>query len=64
MIEESESLRTSYNDNYISLLPGETKSVIITFENKEPKTVPVKVHFEVSGWNCPAQSIELKVIGK
>ena len=64
MIEESESLRTSYSDNYISLLPGETKSITISLENTALKTVPAKVHFEVSGWNCPAQSIELKVIGK
>jgi hypothetical protein len=63
MIEESDSLRTSYSDNYISLLPGETKSITISLENTEPKTVPAKVHFEVSSWNSPAQTIECKVIG-
>ena len=64
MVEESDKLRTVYNDNYISLLPGETKSISVNVESKDLKNLPAKVNFEVSGWNCPAQKIELKVSKK
>ena len=62
LAEESETLRTDYSDNYISLLPGETKTVNVTIENKNQKATPEKMHFEVSGWKSPAQTIEVSVI--
>jgi exo-1,4-beta-D-glucosaminidase len=59
--EESESLRTNYSDNYITLLPGETKTISIQLENSDINTLPDKLHFEVSGWNCLVQIVEWKV---
>jgi beta-mannosidase len=56
MLEESAILRTSYSDNYVSLLPGESKAITIRVDGKE--SISDKVHFEVSGWNSPAQVLE------
>lgn len=64
MVEESEILRTSYDDNYISLQPGETKTISVNVEFKDPNSIPQKIHFEVSGLNCEIQKIEMKVIQK
>lgn len=64
MVEESDMLRTLYNDNYISLLPSETKTISVNVESKDLKSLPQKIHFEISGWNCPAQTIEFKVTEK
>ncbi len=64
MVEESDSLRTLYTDNYVSLLPGETKTISVHVESKYLKRLPEKVHFEVSGLNCSTQKIELKVTEK
>ncbi len=44
-----------YSDNYISVLPGETKKVVI--ENASKTTDP---QLSVSGWNLPEQFINLK----
>jgi beta-mannosidase len=59
LTEESELLRTDYSDNYLSLLPGETKDVRVAIESKSPKSMPARLHFEVSGWRTPAQTIEM-----
>ena len=59
MLEESRTLRTSYSDNYISLLPGESRTLAVRVESKA--TAPGSLHFEVSGWNCPARELELSV---
>jgi beta-mannosidase len=64
MIEESEKLRTIYIDNYISLLPGESKTIFVRVENKGLKTFPNKIHFEISGYNCSTQQIEMKASEK
>jgi beta-mannosidase len=60
MLEESATLRTSYSDNYISLLPSESKTVDVRVENKA--AAPASLHFEVSGWNSPARELELSVL--
>jgi beta-mannosidase len=57
MLEESEALRTSYSDNYVSLLPGASRTIEVRVEARENR--PDKVHFEVSGWNSPAQDVEV-----
>jgi beta-mannosidase len=57
MLEESQALRTSYSDNYISLLPGESKSLLVRVESRE--AAPKSLHFEVSGWNCPTGKLEM-----
>jgi hypothetical protein len=59
MLEESRTLRTSYSDNYVSLLPGESKALAVHVESRE--TAPVSLHFEISGWNCRAQEFELRL---
>jgi beta-mannosidase len=61
LTEESETLRTDYSDNFLSLLPGETKTVNITIENKNQSTTPEKMHFEITGWKSPAQTVEVNV---
>jgi beta-mannosidase len=57
MLEESEALRTSYSDNYVSLLPGASRTIEVRVEARENR--PDKVHFEVSGWNSPVQEVEV-----
>jgi beta-mannosidase len=64
MVEESDKLRTIYDDNYISLLPGETKTIFVKVESTDIKTFPQKIHFEISGLNCSTQQIEMKVSEK
>jgi hypothetical protein len=64
MIEESDMLRTIYSDNYISLLPGENKTIPIKIECKSFMSLPKLIHFEVSGLNCVAQKIEIKAANK
>jgi beta-mannosidase len=61
MVEESATLRTDYSDNYIALLPGESKTISVTVENKDTKAAPQKLHFEISGWKTPAQTVELTI---
>jgi beta-mannosidase len=64
MIEESDMLRTTYSDNYISLLPGENKSIAVKVECNAKEQLPKTIHFEVSGLNCAAQKIEIKAAVK
>jgi len=61
MVEESQDLRTDYSDNYIALLPGESKTIDVNIEKKKPEESPEKLHFEVSGWKTPAQTVEVNV---
>jgi hypothetical protein len=51
------TLRTSYSDNDISLLPGQSKPVVVRVESKE--TPLARLHFEVACWNCQPQTLEL-----
>jgi beta-mannosidase len=55
MLEESATLRTSYSDNYVSLLPGESKTIAVTVESRG--AAPQGLHFETSGWNSPASQV-------
>jgi beta-mannosidase len=61
LIEESEVITTGYDDNYFSLLPGESRSLNVTIENKVTETALQKLHFEISGWKTPAQTLEVNV---
>jgi hypothetical protein len=45
-----------YSDNYVSVLPGETKTVAIDFSQAKSKAQPVVA---VEGWNVPAQFIKI-----
>jgi hypothetical protein len=60
LLEESATLRTFYSDNYVALLPGETKTLEVVVEAREPKALPTTLTFEISGWNSPKQT---EVIG-
>jgi len=46
-----------YSDNYISVLPGEHKTVVIDFDPKLCKTMPMVC---ISGWNLKEQLITVK----
>jgi exo-1,4-beta-D-glucosaminidase len=59
--EESEKLKAIYNDNYISLMPGETKIISVEFMSKDRKELPQQVHFDITGLNCSAQKIMMAV---
>ena len=61
LVEESESLRTDYSDNYLSLLPGESKTVRVSIEDKNPEEATGTLHFEISGWKTPAQIVEMNL---
>ena len=52
---ESPAYRASYSDNYISLLPGETKSIDVTVEGAAPESGG-GMTFVVGGWNAPRSS--------
>ena len=64
MVEESAQLRTSYSDNYVSLLPGEATTVEVRVEDRTFGAVSGPVHFEVSGWNSPARIVEVPLLKK
>jgi len=61
LLEESETLRTGYSDNYVSLLPGESKTVSVTVQSTMPESIPSRLRFEVSGWNVPAQNVDVNI---
>lgn len=64
LVEESGVFRAVYSDNYISLMPAETRKVHVGVESKGTGLAPHKIHFEVSGINCPKQEIEIAVAKK
>ena len=61
LLEESETLRTGYSDNYVSLLPGESKGVSVTLQSTKPESLPSRLRFEISGWNTPVQTVDVNV---
>lgn len=64
LLEESDSLRTFYGDNYFSLLPGESANVAVKVSGKGRESLPGVLHFEVSGWNCRSRVFEVQVRSK
>ncbi|ASU33735.1 glycoside hydrolase family 2 protein [Mucilaginibacter xinganensis] len=46
-----------YSDNYVSVLPGEHKTVTLTYDAGKIKSLPAVT---VSGWNLKEQTISLK----
>ena len=60
-LEESETLRSSYSDNYVSLLPGEAKTIEVTVQTRGPEAVPTTLQLEVSGWNVAARKLAVAV---
>ncbi|MFZ0454655.1 MAG: sugar-binding domain-containing protein [Ignavibacteriaceae bacterium] len=61
MIEESKTLKSGYSDNYVALLPGDSRDIIITFKNKKQQTLPGQLSFKVAGWNTLARNINLEI---
>ena len=57
--EETEALQAWYSDNYITLLPGETKTVDIRMQSLKTGAEPKRASLEVSGWNSPATALVL-----
>jgi beta-mannosidase len=64
LLEESEFTKAFYSDNYISLLPGETKTISLSVESKDFKKLHQNIYFEVSAMNCQPQKVEMKVVEK
>ncbi len=60
LLEESDSVYTTFSDNYFSLLPGESEKVAFTVASRTPGAMPPSLHFELSGWNCPARTFEVR----
>ncbi len=46
-----------YSDNYVSVLPGETKTIFIDYTNEEDVR---NAEVSISGWNVDEQYIEIK----
>jgi hypothetical protein len=45
-----------YEDNYLSLMPGESKSITIEFEEK--RLNKNSFSFYIEGWNIPLQKVK------
>lgn len=50
--QETEGLTVFYSDNYLSLLPGEQKSVTVRIGNKGGMAPVRSTTVRLSGWNC------------
>jgi len=50
-----------YSDNYVSVLPGEHKTITINYDAGKFKNVPV---VSISGWNLKEKTVELNIGGK
>ncbi len=64
LLDESETLRTTYSDNYVPLLPGESKVVHVHLATSMPESLASRVRFEVTGWNTPAKACDIEVTNK
>ncbi len=47
-----------FDDNFVSLLPGESRTIGARYRGDDAGKLPA--HFEVSGWNVPAENVPLK----
>lgn len=61
LLEESETLKTTYSDNYVSLLPGESREISVELHTTMPESLASCVRFEISGWNVPPQACDVGV---
>jgi exo-1,4-beta-D-glucosaminidase len=49
-----DALPTFFEDNFFSLLPGESRTIGVRYRSADLGKTPA--HFEVGGWNVPAQN--------
>ncbi|AWW29136.1 glycosyl hydrolase [Echinicola strongylocentroti] len=49
-------LPTFYSDNYVSLVPGEEKSITLTYAELEK----INAQIEIGGWNAPKQLVQIE----
>jgi beta-mannosidase len=61
LVEESASLKPLFSDNYFSLLPGGRTTIAMEVETTDGSAVPADLHVEVSGWNCPKQTLGSRI---
>jgi len=54
-------LFVSYSDNYFSLLPGESKDVVVHISDRRLKRNNVSGAFVISGWNVSTKEIPVKI---
>ena len=47
-----------FDDNFVSLLPGESRTIGMRYRTADTGKLPV--HVEVSGWNVPAENVPLR----
>jgi hypothetical protein len=62
LADEAQELRASYSDNYLALLPGESKTIEVSVEAPPaggPQATSVPWRLVVSGWNVPESVVEL-----
>jgi len=57
MKNDPDSVFAFYSDNYFSLLPGESKDVVVSVQNKSMKTRNLTSAFVLSGWNVEPEEI-------
>jgi exo-1,4-beta-D-glucosaminidase len=46
-----------FDDNFISLMPGESRTVGVRYRASDLGRTPA--HFEVSGWNVQAENVPM-----
>jgi len=62
LADEARELRASYSDNYLALLPGESKTIEVSVEAPSaggPQAASSPWRLVVSGWNVPESVVEL-----
>lgn len=60
--DEAQELRATYSDNYVSLLPGETRTIDVRVASESTAAAaPPTFRVEASGWNTPAQTLGVAV---
>jgi hypothetical protein len=59
---EAKTWTTNFDDNFFSLLPRETKTVRVKIKAGDTKTASKAVKLVISGWNCPALTLEIPTV--
>jgi ribosomal protein S12 len=57
---DNDSVTALFDDNDISLLPSQSKTLTAGMTCAKGSS-PQSIQFEISGWNCPAQSLSVRI---
>jgi hypothetical protein len=55
---DTDSITASFDDNDVSILPGQSKILSVVMTGMK-ETMPKDANFEISGWNCPKQTVPI-----